>query len=389
MAYDDTIDDQGNTNNNNDNNTNNDDWFTQEEQRKKAAEDEQNKRDTSDDTTKGDGWTAWTPGYGPDDAYNADGSPKNSWDTWKHGSQKSNDSTSYTGAKDFTSIIRWWQGKHGANSPDMDGLVKLLNEQGFAVTRAKHNNGTETSDDKIVFNGKNYDLGSSLGSDKGTWFNDFGPEGDNGDNNDNTDLTDTFNEKEPDPFTYGDFNYDEFKYGSFKYDPFTDTFNYEKFKTPTGDEVLKADPGYQFRVSQGRKELEANRAAKGLSASGGTLKDLLAYGQNAAAQEYQNYYDRSLASYDVNKKTAEEEFATKERAYDRNKQTAQDVYESNRKTEYDAYMANRQTAEDKYTANRSNASDIWQKAYQSYLDRYTRWHEHQRDIHDWLSQQQG
>lgn len=80
-------------------------------------------------------------------------------------------------------------------------------------------------------------------------------------------------------------------------------FSYKDFSAPQGEDVLK-DPGFQFRMDQGRKALEASAAGKGVLRSGGTLKDLLSYGQNFASQEYGNVFNRALQEYDTNRHNA-------------------------------------------------------------------------------------
>lgn len=55
---------------------------------------------------------------------------------------------------------------------------------------------------------------------------------------------------------------------------------------------FEADPGYQFRIDQGNRGLEASASATGGVLSGGTLKALARYNQDAASQEYQNAYGR-------------------------------------------------------------------------------------------------
>lgn len=55
---------------------------------------------------------------------------------------------------------------------------------------------------------------------------------------------------------------------------------------------FNADPGYQFRLDQGRKQLEASAAARGGLLSGGTLKALDRYNQDFASNEYSNAYSR-------------------------------------------------------------------------------------------------
>ena len=57
---------------------------------------------------------------------------------------------------------------------------------------------------------------------------------------------------------------------------------------------FQADPGYQFRMSEGLKALERSASARGLLQSGGTLKDITRFGQDAASQEYQNAFQRYL-----------------------------------------------------------------------------------------------
>ena len=52
------------------------------------------------------------------------------------------------------------------------------------------------------------------------------------------------------------------------------------------------DPGYEFRMGQGQKALEASAAARGGVLNGGTLKALSRYGQDFASNEYSNAYNR-------------------------------------------------------------------------------------------------
>ena len=80
-------------------------------------------------------------------------------------------------------------------------------------------------------------------------------------------------------------------------------FSYKDFAAPNQQDMLN-DPGFQFRIDQGRKALEASAAGKGILRSGGTLKDLLNYGQNFASQEYGNVYNRALSEYDTNRRNA-------------------------------------------------------------------------------------
>ena len=55
------------------------------------------------------------------------------------------------------------------------------------------------------------------------------------------------------------------------------------------------DPGYQFRLQEGLKQLGRTSAARGGALSGATLKGTQGYAQNLASQEYGNAYDRYMA----------------------------------------------------------------------------------------------
>jgi hypothetical protein len=55
---------------------------------------------------------------------------------------------------------------------------------------------------------------------------------------------------------------------------------------------FQKDPGYQFRMDEGRGALEGSAAARGGLLTGGTLKALSRYGQDYASGEYTNAYNR-------------------------------------------------------------------------------------------------
>lgn len=59
---------------------------------------------------------------------------------------------------------------------------------------------------------------------------------------------------------------------------------------------FQRDPGYDFRLSEGMKALEHSAAARGSLSSGATMKAISKYGQNVAADEYQNAYNRFTGS---------------------------------------------------------------------------------------------
>ena len=54
------------------------------------------------------------------------------------------------------------------------------------------------------------------------------------------------------------------------------------------------DPGYDFRIKEFKKSLDASTAAKGMSLGSGFAKALQTRSQDMASQEYANSYDRHL-----------------------------------------------------------------------------------------------
>ena len=148
---------------------------------------------------------------------------------------------------------------------------------------------------------------------------------------------------EPDAFTYA--AYDQ-----------PDAFSYPEFAPPTGQQLLAEDPGYQFRLDEGRKALERSAAAQGTLRSGATLKGLMDYGQNTASQEYQRAYNRRLKEY-------QEGSGLAERAYDRNLRAGQWGYQTNLGAAQDQWAANRQAQFQGYGANRQNAYELARDQY--------------------------
>jgi hypothetical protein len=80
------------------------------------------------------------------------------------------------------------------------------------------------------------------------------------------------------------------------------------FQRPTLEQAM-AEPGYQFRLQGGSDSLERSAAARGTLRTGGTLRDLVDYGQNFAAQEYSNVFNRALNVYDREYQGARDAFA--------------------------------------------------------------------------------
>lgn len=77
-------------------------------------------------------------------------------------------------------------------------------------------------------------------------------------------------------------------------------FDYAQFAPPSWEDVLKSDQGITFGINQGEQAVQQSAAAKGTLNTGGTLKDILDYGRNAATQGYGNAFNRALNSYVTN-----------------------------------------------------------------------------------------
>lgn len=54
-------------------------------------------------------------------------------------------------------------------------------------------------------------------------------------------------------------------------------------------------PGYQFRFDEGMRAVENSAAARGMLASGGTLKDLVRFGQGVAADDFNDQFNRTAS----------------------------------------------------------------------------------------------
>jgi hypothetical protein len=64
--------------------------------------------------------------------------------------------------------------------------------------------------------------------------------------------------------------------------------DYKKFSL----DDFKADPGYNFRLTQGQRGIDASAAARGGLQSGAALKAAATFGQEMGSQEYQNAFNR-------------------------------------------------------------------------------------------------
>jgi hypothetical protein len=69
-----------------------------------------------------------------------------------------------------------------------------------------------------------------------------------------------------------------------------------------GSTSFQSDPGYAFRLAEGQKALERSAASKTGTLSGAATKSAQRYGQDYAASEYQNVFNRyqSVANMGMN-----------------------------------------------------------------------------------------
>lgn len=90
--------------------------------------------------------------------------------------------------------------------------------------------------------------------------------------------------------------------------PYGKTFSYEAFDPSKVD--VTQDPGYQFRVEQGLKAINASKAAQGGLVSGAALREAADFGSGLASQEYANAYGRSADAWARNYGRALDTFNT-------------------------------------------------------------------------------
>jgi len=155
-------------------------------------------------------------------------------------------------------------------------------------------------------------------------------------------------------------------------------FNFPQFNLPNWEEVLQ-DPGYVFRLGQGKQALEQSAAARGVLNSGGTLGDVLKFGQDYATQEYGNVFQRDLQKYLTNRDTALQTYGTNYGSqymdpYKLNYQAAQDEFAP----QMTAYQTQAQAGQ------RQNELD-YSNAWQRYLQDYNQFRNWQNDTWDKVS----
>lgn len=128
------------------------------------------------------------------------------------------------------------------------------------------------------------------------------------------------------------------------------------FVAPTGASLLQ-DPGVQFRLDEGRGMLENSAAAKGTLNSGGTLYDILNYGQKAASQEYANKWDRDFGLWNAQNQSAQS-----------------------------AWNENWNHARSQFDAELGASDSAYSRAWQQYVDAKDTWYRNQNEPYTKLFQ---
>lgn len=158
----------------------------------------------------------------------------------------------------------------------------------------------------------------------------------------------------PQPFSYGDFNYDSYAA--------PDKFSYQDFQAPSADQA-RQDPGYEFARTEGLRALTNRASATGSANTGGTMKDLISWGDQFANQNYGNVFNRGLQSYQANRGNAFDSWGANELARAK-------TYDTNRTNAFDNYTSNRNNAAANYSTNYGVARDTFDRQYQGALDTF-------------------
>lgn len=103
----------------------------------------------------------------------------------------------------------------------------------------------------------------------------------------------------------------------------------QPFQAPTMDQAMN-DPGYQFALNQGLGALQTRQNAAGVARTGGAMKGLIDYGQQAASAQYDKVYGRAAQQYQQDYQMGRDAWLMNDQArrdaYDRSYQGASDAF---------------------------------------------------------------
>lgn len=106
-------------------------------------------------------------------------------------------------------------------------------------------------------------------------------------------------------------------------------FDYAEYQPLTKD-TFQADPGYEFRRTEGERPIRNEASARGYLRSPATLKALMAFDSGLASQEFGNADARSFRNWQSGRTSAAD-------IYDRNLQTKQTDFMTRYNTEADKF----------------------------------------------------
>ncbi len=143
-------------------------------------------------------------------------------------------------------------------------------------------------------------------------------------------------------------------------DPFVGPapFSYDAFAAPTLEQAQN-EPGYEFARKEGQRALENSAAGRGVLRTGGTLKDLIGWGNRFAEQNYGNVYNRAANTYTTNRNNAAENYKT-------NYGISKDVFDTNYGMRVDKFDRDYKGAYDSF-------QPVQRQAELTFDDLYRRW----------------
>lgn len=168
----------------------------------------------------------------------------------------------------------------------------------------------------------------------------------------------------------------------YEYTPFAepDPFTYDAFAAPTLDEA-RQEPGYEFAQQEGLRALQNSAAAKGTLRTGGTLKELINWGNKLGEQNYGNVYNRAANTYGINRGNAFENYQTNRgnrfQSHQANELGKLGAWNTNFGADKDVYDRNTQTTIDLYDRNfqgeLAKFNPQFRAAELTFSDIYNRW----------------
>lgn len=147
-------------------------------------------------------------------------------------------------------------------------------------------------------------------------------------------------------YTPGEFNYREFE-------------GFDPFVQPTREQI-ENEPGYAFARDEGLKAAENSAAARGTLRTGGTIKDLIGWGNRFAEQNASRVFDRSYNLWGQNNQN-------KLQAWGANRDLAFGAFDRNESARQGAFDRNYQGAKDSFFYNE------FEPARMTFDDAYRRW----------------